>query len=855
MLPASLPLTLRAPNPPALFVGREKEREQLRVAFARGPVTLVSGEHGVGKTATVLQVLRESFSEVPVVFASFGGLPDGVAPDRELVRIVAAAASVTQIAWASVLRVRESLPEVLLDMAERARLWLVLDGVTADPLLRDLMSVVSRYARESRWIVTGEGFCESRFVPGQSLRLGPMPDDQLETLAHGSAARSLDLGRAVEASRGNPGALLRAIASGAAPDVSIVDPMLSAMRALSDRNAATVLAWLDEHAEEALRDGYARNLYAVLSLRRHEPELGRWWMRCAAEVGDLAALPHAAAQHASLKDALVLLEAFFSGGDLDRSLRDAEALVARAEAEGAPRIAGEAKTIAAQCLVMKGELARALALVESIATEDDELACLRDGSASTVLALMHRSDEAHARLERVRAGAVRLPFRTQNPILFRAADTLYQLGLLEEAHDVLSQLMSGDRARSLSFHHLGPILLLQLRIAIDRGALRDVAALEERLAPFAREGTLQHPFAGSSRVFARVWAGNFDGIGEEVSDSLQAAREGDLLEAQSSAAMAAIEVALARGTDLGVTLRDPLVLSLRNGAPASPLLEETLRRARLRLGEHVPSPPPAVRSIEHEIVARLADAEAHVLRGAWHEATTASRAAVQHASRWGYASREAHARSTLTFLLLAQGRREEAAQQVGRLRESAERMGSARFVREAELLAYLSQPAASMLQLVAWARDEAPAPIVARCARRLLGAPAGPDAVERALFDALVGHLGKIAHLAPGSLPSWGIADVDRSVVLDDGSRISFESKPLLWRLLEVLWDHGGEASKEELVREGWAQPDYHPLRDDNRLHVTIRKLRGLLMDGQPPARILTRDEGYALGGAPVRVR
>ncbi len=89
--------------------------------------------------------------------------------------------------------------------------------------------------------------------------------------------------------------------------------MLSAMRALADRNAATVLAWLDEHAEEALRDGYARNLYAVLSLRRHEPELGRWWMRCAAEVGDLAALPHGAAQRASLKDALVLLEAFLSG--------------------------------------------------------------------------------------------------------------------------------------------------------------------------------------------------------------------------------------------------------------------------------------------------------------------------------------------------------------------------------------------------------------------------------------------------------------------------------------------------------------------------------------------------------------
>ncbi len=94
---------------------------------------------------------------------------------------------------------------------------------------------------------------------------------------------------------------------------------------------------------------------------------------------------------------------------------------------------------------------------------------------------------------------------------------------------------------------------------------------------------------------------------------------------------------------------------------------------------------------------------------------------------------------------------------------------------------------------------------------------------------------------------------IDRSSSTTD--RASRPSPPLLWRLLEVLWDHGGEASKEELVREGWAQPDSSPAARRQPAARHHPQAAGPA-DGWPaPARILTRDEGYALGGAPVRVR
>jgi hypothetical protein len=47
-----------------------------------------------------------------------------------------------------------------------------------------------------------------------------------------------------------------------------------------------------------------------------------------------------------------------------------------------------------------------------------------------------------------------------------------------------------------------------------------------------------------------------------------------------------------------------------------------------------------------------------------------------------------------------------------------------------------------------------------------------------------------------------------------------------------------------------WRERVYHPLRHDNRLHAAVRKLRRRIEDDpRAPARVVTTDQGYALGG------
>ena len=69
---------------------------------------------------------------------------------------------------------------------------------------------------------------------------------------------------------------------------------------------------------------------------------------------------------------------------------------------------------------------------------------------------------------------------------------------------------------------------------------------------------------------------------------------------------------------------------------------------------------------------------------------------------------------------------------------------------------------------------------------------------------------------------------------------------PLLWAVLTQLIA-AEELDKETLVRSAWGVDDYHPLRDDNRLQVTMRKLRGLIeLDPSAPRCVKTTSTGYA---------
>lgn len=143
------------------------------------------------------------------------------------------------------------------------------------------------------------------------------------------------------------------------------------------------------------------------------------------------------------------------------------------------------------------------------------------------------------------------------------------------------------------------------------------------------------------------------------------------------------------------------------------------------------------------------------------------------------------------------------------------------------------------------------APVAARRARALLGEPTRLDRIDEAVVAAAQRRTGcRITTMvtSAGRGGAWGIDERTRSVWLPDRA-CSFADRPLLFRILRAVADADGAIDKEALVHRAWEQRDYHPLRDDPRLHTAIRTLRRLIEDDPArPTRLVTTDVGYALG-------
>ena len=92
-------------------------------------------------------------------------------------------------------------------------------------------------------------------------------------------------------------------------------------------------------------------------------------------------------------------------------------------------------------------------------------------------------------------------------------------------------------------------------------------------------------------------------------------------------------------------------------------------------------------------------------------------------------------------------------------------------------------------------------------------------------------------------------------VWLPDGSEHALASRPLMWRALECLADAGGEASLEHLARSLWDIAEYHPHRDNPRIHTLVSRIRQWLEPSLgEPTRLITTTQGYRFGSAePVR--
>ncbi len=207
----ALPLRYRLPNPPAVFQGRDRELARLREAFERAPVAVVAGPGGLGKTSLVLAFLEEL------------GASDAIFVPAErtghfassLARALAVANGLEELDWPALMRDADALVALIVDLAEDAESVVVLDDLQrAGEEAVWLLTLLSRYAKKSRFVVTTREPPRIASLVGQVLTLSALDENALREIAWAAAPDVVDaeLDTAIARSAGSPLRLLTSLA-------------------------------------------------------------------------------------------------------------------------------------------------------------------------------------------------------------------------------------------------------------------------------------------------------------------------------------------------------------------------------------------------------------------------------------------------------------------------------------------------------------------------------------------------------------------------------------------------------------------------------------------------------------------
>ncbi|MEB2312201.1 MAG: helix-turn-helix domain-containing protein [Polyangiaceae bacterium] len=886
------------PNPPAVFVGRERERAALSSALARAPLTVLHGPSGVGKTALALTVLasREpSLDESTLVSLRDADRHELLA--LAVARTLARAAEIERVDWAELGEDRDALIALVIDAAEARAGTVLLDGLDhADASDADaLIARVARYARRSRWLVTTTRRPPVDELAGQLVEVGALPPEDARRLACALNPSWDDAAveRALTRARGSPRELRRLalgepeVPAGASSHLTPEAAALSAAlleqeEPLSGRALALLLeahpeprvrlgalgaliaggaltraaALLGEIAPALIGGGHAAALFGALP--EHERALERFRLEAALGLGDSRSLstvrePLDDAPEGRLAWARVLL----ARGSNHEAARVARSLSERPEVQASPTTRFSVGFVLGNAHLNDGDSQRARAVLESLAPSCETEAAQRDSLLAAAFALAGDRAEATSLARAAAAVIPRLPCPMSERIGLQTARTLYSLGELEGAATVLDGLFSDQAASSIRFYAGRYARFLRMCIAVDAGDFERVEASLTDLEPYLGPNNLLHPYVLTARAQLAIGRGEL-ARAEALLDELTATPRPGHVER---------EVRVQR-TWLAMLRREPPSPAPDEPGSSSPpnVFEESgeLHRLehRLRYGALAPSTvePLLDGRFEHpelRVLARLVLAEARLLArdaaGAFTHATTALAMAREH----GYGVRALQALILQADTAIVLGRREALERSAASLDERARAMRSTHAAARAQLYAaLLTLGVARYARLEALAAAVDAAPDVTLLARGLLGDRVAGDRVDDLVREGAARHFGWHApRLAvDGAGEAWGLALEARAVWLASGELIDLSRHPVQWSLLDALVRHGGAADKERLVLEVWRARDYHPLRDDNRLHAAIRKLRRQLeTEPSNPRRVVTAESGYALGGR-VRV-
>ncbi len=828
----AVPLAYRLPNPPRRATPRPAEEEALRQLLDEGPLALVHGPPGAGKSALVATTLHRHFREQvdrTLLVASGRREPDehvGLA----VLRAWVAASAIDDFDWSALQCDPDRLDAASLDAVEQSGWWVILDGVVLDNVAVTFLDKIERYARNSRWIAVCREPPPDLLLP-LAVRVTPATDTPSPPRER--PLRESDLPPASLAA-----SLLQRVRS--------EDPS-TAIEALGELRRAghidRMISALEESLPRWLSLGFGGAVIEALD-GMVQASIRPYRLRCALEVGDTTMLhqcdePPADELPQRFDWGALLAQA----GSYERAAAVFQGVIERA---GARRgLADTARLELARCLLNLDKRQEGLAALEEISDEDPGRRARRDALRGCAFATGGNSLQARECIDQVLELLPSLPRKDRISAGLQAAKALYRLGQPRACGSCLEQVFNlGEGQKLRADTSLDARLLLALN-CFDRGDIPRCIAELAALIPFSSTQPYLRPFVFGVKTELALLLGD----GETASAALASL--------QAEAGSPEMETALMYfQSELHLLLGRPPPPAPPKATLESPASSQehlsllTQRRVALRhqegpAGEPVLGPP--TDHVEIRFAQRHLEVDATTLAGATGALRLAQRA-LDEVRNGGLVRREAEALATLAELHLLAG---SAAWPplVQELAALATRLTSARYQARADLLLALQQGPAALASLERLAGSGVSES--SRRARALLGDDAPLDRIDRLVVEAMRAHLPlPSVVIRRADAPRWGLHEGAIALWRDDGAWIDLSGNAIHWKLLGALRNHGGQATKEQLVRAIWGERSYHPGRHDNRLHTTVRKLRKQIeVDPTAPRLVLTEDGGYRLGG------
>jgi hypothetical protein len=627
-----------------------------------------------------------------------------------------------------------------------------------------------------------------------------------------------------------------------------------------------VLTMLERFGGSLLENGYAPRLWQLLELSP-DPRLARWRLRCAVALAQptlLAQLPPPTEPDA--EELLLWARALLIQGNHEAAQDIAAARYE--EAKGVdPRLAVQAGLLAVECLSSRRQYHEAELLLSALKPVDAESGALHDSWSAYCMAAAGHVEEAARRIQtlqqRHQGGA--LPARARDQVLLNLAKVMGLIGRPIDAYRVSSAVLASSlaSAKSLSVHFV---------VVMDLGHFGEAGALLRRLEPFRGDGSPLRHVEAVHLAYHQFCIGALAAFQETLSYwKPELRRLGDASRLQALIRVEILhKMSLAESPPPGALADEGLA-----GGPRNLWGRLYMLRWRARAGERLPPVSDVVSTHSpasgyYHTYFGVIQIDALLAAGQASAALELCHRVIADLRTRGLGAVALELDQVHCDILLTLGRWGELEQGAEDLARRATESGSPKMSTEAQFYGAFAQRRPvdwGLLEVLATRLDTAP--IAARRARALLGRDTPLDAVDQRVLAALKDlrgvapavslALGRPCNSADPRFrdePGWGLADEHRQVWLPDGTSRSLASSPQLWSILASLFEHGGAASKEQLVRDIWNETEYHPLRHDNRLQVAVRKLRQLLEDeASRPTRLVTIAVGYALAGCVRRAR